>query len=193
MSIFELVFIAAFLIFLATLLVAAYMAIRGRFGASFRLMGALILFVFCYLMAVVGVALAAPQRILHIGDEQRWDDFCIVVTGVQKSQAEDGTNYQVTFRVLSRALRTPQRARDVETYILDTAGHRYYAKSNPEAQCFDRVLQPKESFLVSRTFHVPGDVERAGLVVTHGGSFPGCFIIGDPASLFHKKTVVQID
>jgi hypothetical protein len=31
------------------------------------------------------------------------------------------------------------------------------------------------------------------IVASHGRGFPGLFIIGDPASLFHKRTVVRLE
>ena len=57
----------------------------------------------------------------------------------------------------------------------------------------DVLLQPGESVTTSRVFRLPADASGLGLITGQGGPgcFPACFIIGDNASLFNKRTFVR--
>jgi hypothetical protein len=76
---------------------------------------------------------------------------------------------------------------------MDDLGRRYNSLPDSSAIPFDVLLQPYEAVTITRMFELPSDVHEPALVATHGGGFPAWFIIGDPESLFHRKTVVRLD
>jgi hypothetical protein len=78
-------------------------------------------------------------------------------------------------------------------YVVDGRGDRFQAMADVSASPFNVLLGPGESVTTTRVFALPADVRDAGLVLEHGGSGPGLFIIGDDLSLLHKRTVVRLE
>jgi hypothetical protein len=193
MTVFDLLFLAAVLGSAVLLVLAGIAFCRGRRAravARLTQFGALVV---VYLAALILVSLVSPRRVLHVGEEHCWDDWCITVTEVRRRPAGDNQEYAVTFRVSSRARRVAQRERGVQVYLMDDCGGCYEPEPDPEAVPFDVLLRPQQSVTTTRVFHVPADAHDPVLVVTHGGGFPGLFIIGDSESLFHKCTVVRLE
>lgn len=195
MTIFDLLFITLFLAAVGTLIVAAVVALRGRRARALRILQRLGIMAALYLFIVVGVAAVTPQRFLHVGDDQCSDDWCIAVEGVRHDSTSAGTDYGVTFRLASRARRVAQRERFVAVYLRDTRGRRYDPVADTTVIPFDTLLQPGETLAATRRFVVPRDADVVGLVIARegGGWFPGCCIIGDESSFFHKRTIVKLD
>jgi hypothetical protein len=158
--------------------------------AILRLLGIL---VGVYLGIVILVSLASPRRVLSIGDDQCWDDWCIAVIKVRRKPVEDCQEYEVPLRLSSRARRRAQRERGVQVYLMDDRGRCYDAVHDADAVPFDVLLQPQEKVNTKRVFNLPADARDSVLVVSHEGWFPGLFIIGDSESLFHKRTVVRLE
>jgi hypothetical protein len=193
MSPFDLLFIGVFFATLVSLVLIALAVWRRQYARALSRLRRLAIAVGVYLGGVVLVSVVSPRRELHVGDGQCWDDWCLAVTTV-RSRAGDGTlTYELTFRISSRARRRAQRARDTQVYLTDDLGRRYDPVPDPAAVPFDVLLQPGEDVTVTRVFHLPSDARDPTLVATHGGWFPGLFIIGDTASLFHKPTIVRLE
>jgi hypothetical protein len=191
MTIFDLVFIAVFFTALAMLVATGLAAVRRRRALALARLRRLGILAGGYLGIVVLVSLVTPRRVLKIGDEQCWDDWCIAVTDAQR-QAADGTqSYVVTFRVSSRARRRVQRERDVYVYLMDDRKNCYDPVPDNDAVAFDVQLQPQDGVDTTRRFDLPADARDPVLVVSHGWG-PGKFVIGDSESLFHKRTVVRL-
>ena len=113
---------------------------------------------------------------------------------VSRTPAPPLVSYNVSLRIFSQARRVPQRASGAWIYVIDRRGIRYAPEPEPSAVPLDTLLQPGESVTISRVFKLPAAAEGLGLITGHGGPgcFPGCFIIGDDASLFHKRTLVRL-
>jgi hypothetical protein len=146
-----------------------------------------------YLCVLVLVSLTSPGRVVKLGENQCFDDWCIAVTDVRRETTDSGPTLAVTFRISSRAKRRAQRENGLSVYLVDGHGRRYDPAPAPDAPPFGTLLQPGEAVTTSRVFPIPADIGQLGLVVSHGGGFPVCVIIGDSESLFHKPTVVQLD
>jgi len=192
-TIFDLLFIIAFLSAVVLLVLSAIAVIRRRRARAVALLRNLGIFVAVYFSIVILVSLLSPRRVLHVGDVQCWDDWCIAVADAQRQPTDAGVAYGVTFLVSSRARGRPQRERGVQVYLMDDRGRRYDPLPDQADQPFDVLLQPSETMQITRTFALPAEVHAPVLVVSHGGHFPACCIIGDSESLFHKPTVVQLD
>jgi hypothetical protein len=136
----------------------------------------------------------SPQRYVSIGDDQCSDDWCIAVTGARRTLGVRGSTYEVTFRLSSRARRIAQRERFVVAYLRDAHGRRYDPDAGGAVVPFDVRLDPQQAVTTTRRFTVPAEARDLGVVITREGDFflPGCCIIGEEGSLFHKRPVVRL-
>lgn len=193
-TLFDLLFILLFLTAVVTLGAALIAALRGRTGVAGRLLRRLVVAAGGYLGVVVVVSLVTPQRVIAIGDDQCSDDWCIAVSQVRRTPVANGVTVEVTFRVSSRARRVEQRERGVIVYLRDAHGRRVDPVARATDLPFDVRLAPQAQVTTSREFLVPADATELGIVVARSGlPFPGCCIIGDESSLFHKRTIVRLD
>jgi hypothetical protein len=194
-TVFDLLFIVLFLGCVGTLIVAAIAALRGRRGRSLVILRRLGIGVALYFCAVVLASALSPQRFSVVGADQCSDDWCIAVQAVRRDTTSGGISYEVALRLASKARRVAQRERFVVVYLRDERGRRYAPVTEAGAVPFDTLLQPGETAAAIRRFLVPADARVAGLVVARagGGWFPGCCIIGDQGSLFHRRTIVKLD
>jgi hypothetical protein len=193
MTLFDLVFIAVFFATVAALVLAAVAALRGRRARAIAILRRMGIFAGLYLGIVILVSLVSPRRVLQVGEDQCWDDWCLTVTDVRRKPSDNGIRYDVTIRISSRARRVAQRGRGTHVYLMDDRGRCYDPISEPAAVPFDILLQPQEAVRTTRVFELPSDTADPVLVASHGGGFPAWFIIGDSGSLFHKRTVVQLE
>jgi hypothetical protein len=190
---FDLLFIGVFLATVVSLGRIMLAVRRRKYSRALTILLRLAVALGIYLGAVVLVSVVSDRRELHVGDRQCWDDWCLAVTQV-RSQAGDGArSYELTFLISSRARRRAQRASDTQVYLLDDRSRRYDPTPDSAAVPFDVLLQPGEVVRITRLFQLPVDAREPVLVATHGGWFPGLFIIGEPGSLFHKPTVVRLE
>ena len=191
---------------------AAIAAGRGRRRRAVSLLRRAAGLVAVYLAAVVVVSLVSPQRVLAIGEDWCFDDWCVAVDGVTLAPElgppdnplrAEGVFYVVRLRISNQARGRPQRASSAAVHLLDGLGHRY-AVSPAGQVAFEAVegptppltssLEVGESVTTVRVFDLPGDARDVGLTVEHPvGPAPGLFLLGDQASLFHRPTVVRLD
>jgi hypothetical protein len=135
----------------------------------------------------------APQRVLHVGDPWCFDDLCLSVEHVSRTAAPAQVAYDVSLLIFSRARRVSQRANGAWVYAIDGRGNRYAPEPDTSSVSLDVLLQPGESIRTSRVFKVPAGAGELGLVTGHGPSWISNFIIGDEASLFHKRDFVRLN
>lgn len=192
MTVFDLVFIAFFLIGVGALAIAALLALSGhRSRALWVLRGCAIAAAF-YLGIVVLVSLVEPRQTLSLGEPKCFDDWCITVDGVERESSPTEVSYLVRFRLDSRARRVSQRENGLVVYLSDDHGVRYNPVADPSATPMDVLLQPMQSVTTTRTFKLPSEAHASGLVITHEGGFPiDWFIIG--GGPFRKAPIVRLD
>lgn len=190
MTIFDLLFILLFLTSVVTVATAAVMAILGRFSKALRVLRNWSICFAIYMAIVETVAFATPQRIVPIGEDRCFDDWCVAV----KRAEHQASTYFLTFKISSQAKRVSQRAKGAYVFLMDSQGRRFNPAPDPSAVPFDVLLQPGEAVETKRSYTLPGDAREVGVVVVHEGSycFPGCFIIGDEANPIHKRTIVPL-
>jgi hypothetical protein len=192
MSVFDLLFIVVFVSTLVAIVVIGVAAILGRRALARRIVAVLAAAIALYLSVVIVVSIATPRRVLPLGHEQCFDDWCVSVVDVKKKPAAGGALYTVAFRVISRARHRAQRGLNTVAYMIDDAGKRYDPLPS-DAVPFDVLLNPQQEVITERIFELPETAPNPVIVVSHGAGFPGWFIIGDANSLFHRPTVVQFD
>ena len=194
MTIFDLLFLALALVSAIALITAAAAALRGRRSRAIRILRNWAICTACYATIVVAVALASPQRILHIGDAWCFDDWCLSVGKVTQTPVARQIRYDVSLRIFSRARRVSQRAKGAWIYLVDQRGNRYAPEPDPSAAPLDVLLGPGESITTSRVFKLPADAGPVGLITGHGGAgWITKLIVADDGSLFHKPTLIRIN
>jgi hypothetical protein len=190
-TIFDLLFLASFLLSVIVLFAAAYAAIRGRVSRAFSILRVWLVCAALYLSVSVAVAYAAPQRVIAAGTPWCFDDWCLTVANAKRSDAV----YNVDLRISSRARRVNQRANGAWIYLRDENDTRYEPVPDSAAVPLDVLLQPGESVAVKRSFQIPANVRELGLVTGHGGPPCGVMslaIIGQGGCLFHKQTMIRL-
>jgi hypothetical protein len=195
MTIFDLLFLVLFLTAAGTLLAIAVAAVRGRRARALTLLGRLACGIIAYLGLVYAATALSRLVVLHAGDAECSDDWCIAVDGAQRTARGATAEYDVKLRIFSRALRRPQRelaATDV--YLVDSLWNRYDPVPNSANVPLNTLLQPGESIATERVFEVPAGAHGLGLRVGRSGMpiGPICLIVGE-CEAFHKGTVIRID
>ncbi|MBU0494268.1 MAG: hypothetical protein KKA73_17090 [Chloroflexi bacterium] len=211
MAIFDLLLIIVVLAAVATLVAVVASALRGRLGLAVKLLAMYGICLALYLGVIVVVSLASPQRILTVGEDWCFDDWCMAVEevrlvrelgqGEQIAQA-DGVFYVITLRLSNHARGRPQRASSAAVHLVDGHGQRYEvtpkgqgafeAQWGPTAPLTSTLLVG-QSIRIVQVFDLPNDAHDVGLTVEHPvGPSPGLFIIGDDASLLHKPPIVRL-
>jgi hypothetical protein len=192
MTPFDLLFILLSLLALSTLVLAITFVLRRQFARARRILWRLFLCACVYMLIVIAVSPFLPRRVFKLGETQCFDDWCAAVTAVRKVPEGDLVRYTVDLRLSSRALRVPQRERNLAFYLIDSHGRRYNPQFNPSDAPFDVLLQPQESAVASRSFLLPADASQVSAVIAHEGGFPiEWFIIGYDA-WFHKPPLIEI-
>ncbi len=191
MTIFDLLFLASFLVSVIALAAAAYAAIRGRVSRAFTILGVWLACAFLYVGTSVAVAYVAPQRVIAAGEPWCFDDWCLTVENVKRTDRV----YNVNLRISSEAKRVTQRANGAWIYVRDENDRHYEPVPDPAEVPLDVLLQPGESVAAQRSFRVPANVHELGLVTGHGG--PPCgllslVIIGSGGCLFHKQAMIRL-
>jgi hypothetical protein len=191
---FDLVFLVSFLASVVMLVLALVDALRGRAARSRRTLVRGAAGLGFYLTVLIAVSLLTPPRLMALGEKRCFDDWCIAVQDARESRSSAGADYIVTLRLSSRARARPQRERGIVVYLTDAQERRYDAIAQPSDRPFDLMMAPGASTDVTRTFRVDADAAVLSAVVAHEGSrrFPGLLIIGDEASLLHKRTRVRL-
>jgi len=195
MSVFDLLFILAFLASVVTLVVAAVSAARGRCAQSLKILRIYGICAAGYLLTAVAVDFLLPQRVISVGGPWCFDEWCLTVENVVRTPAPPLVSYEVSLRISSRARRVTQRAKGAWIYLIDDRGRRFSPDPDRSSVPLDVLLQPGESVTTSRTFRVPSDVRQLGLITGHGGRYCGpmdILIIGSGGCLFKKPTMIRI-
>jgi hypothetical protein len=206
MTPFDLLFIVSFVGMIIGALRTGYLLARGRIVAAritaLRLVG----FVALYGSALVLVSLLSAGKVMAVGEPRCFDEWCIAVTGVSRKPSignvkANGLFYVVSLRVSSRSRGRRQRENDVYTYLTDGRGRRF--EVSPSGQdALERAglagspptsfVDPGGAFESRLAFDVPDDASDVGFVKTSHGWFPRLLIIGEPGSLLHSPTIVQL-
>ena len=208
---FDLLFILMVLASAVTLLGLFALVLRRRWRLARRLLlgyasGALL-----YLGALVLVSTTTPERVLQLGEDRCFDDWCITVAGFTDLPAlgegpgrvrARGRFYVVELELSNQARGRSQRASSVALWLLDGQGRRHpvstvgqaawEAKHGPTA-ALTSTLALGERLGTVRVFDVPVDADALGLTVVHPVGFaPGWLIIGDDMSWLHRPTVFRL-
>jgi len=194
MTLFDLVFLFVVLATLITLVIVVASVLLGRPRLAAKVLALYGVCLVIYLGIIILVSLTTPQRVLNWGENRCFDDWCIAVDDIARSESAMKVAYRVALRLSSRARRVAQRENGLVVYLEDEQGRRFEPVPDPAAKPFNILLQPGQSVTTTRVFEVPSAASQHKLIVAHEGfnSFPGIIIIGDDSSLFHKPMIVRL-
>jgi hypothetical protein len=206
LTLFDLVFIAAFLGTAGSVVRALVQLPRGRLDAASRTATRLAVFLAIYALSLIVVSLFSPVEAVPLGAEQCFDDWAISVTGVERADrigdtAAEGVFWIVSVRVSSHALRRRQRETDVHVYLMDGQGRHHEVSARGQAALeqeglagppLTSFLDPGASFQSKLAFDLPKGATNVAFVKRNQAWFPGLFIIGDPSSFLHRPTRVPL-
>lgn len=209
---FDLLFIVVVLTTLLMLGMVAIASLRGRRQRAVTLLLRCGFVVAIYLGAVVVVSLLTPRRVVEIDEDWCFDDWCVAVDSVsfahevgpsERPVRANGMFCIVRLRLSNHARGRDQRASSAAVHLLDEVGHRYevslegqsaYESQYGPTPPLTATIPLGQSVTTVRLFDVPRVLSDVGLTVVHPEGFaPGLFIIGDQASLFHRRTVVRLN
>jgi hypothetical protein len=191
LTLYDLFFIAVFLASVATLCVAAGVAVFGSRARALRILRVYGICIGIYLATVVVVSLVQPREILAVGEDKCFDDWCIGVQDFDKAASGSDLIYHVAIRLSSTAKRISQRENGVTVYVRDSRGRRFDPLPLAGDVPFNSLLLAQQSISAKRVFAVPADAQDIGLVIAHEGGFPiGWFILG--TGPFHKEPMVPL-
>jgi hypothetical protein len=194
-TVFDLLFIFAFLISVVAMAVAAVFAVRGQRPRALKILRLYCICASAYFAITLAVGYLKPQRVISIGDPWCFDDWCLTVERVDRTAGPSQVSYNVALRISSRARRVTQRANGAWVYLIDDQGRRYSPDPAPSAVPLDALLRPLESATTLRVFRVLPDAHELGLITGHGGPYCGpmdLLIIGSGGCLFRKPTMIRI-
>jgi hypothetical protein len=211
MMIFAFLFIALALTTVVALVLAVIHVVHGRFQQAGNLLFRLGVGLVLYLAIVALVGLFSPQRVVALGDDRCFDDWCVAVEDVALAQAlgqgeplvqATGTFYVVTLRLSNHARGQDQRASSAAVHLSDRQGQQYdislegqkaFIEQNGPVVPLTSLIPVGQSLKTVQVFDLPTEVGQVNLTIEHPVGFsPGLFIIGDEASLLHKPTIVRL-
>jgi hypothetical protein len=194
LTIFDLLFMFVFFVSVTALGAVIIFTLRKRMMQAARLLALYGVCLAIYLAVIVAVSLASPQRVLAVGEDRCYDDWCIAVDDITRFESSVSTQYTVTLRLSNRARRVSQRENGMVVYMRGEEGRRFDSAAEPSDIPFNTLLQFGQAVTATRTFIVTGSSGDLVLVIEHEGSsrFPGMFIIGDDSSLFHKPMILHL-
>ena len=201
---FDLVFLVSFVGVLVAGTRIAWRLARGRTGDAKRSAMRLTAFLGLYGIVLVAFSLATPQQRMAIGETQCFDDWCIAVVSVARQPeignvSAKGVFWIVATKVSSRA-RNRQRETGAFAYLTDRRGRRFDASTEGQVALeragiagspLTAFVEPGGVFESRLAFDVPRDATDLAFVKASGW-FPVAFIIGDPGSFLHRRTVVTL-
>lgn len=194
MSIFDLAFLLFALGTLGGVALLLFLLVSRR-RARARVVGLTLLAAwFVYLSALVSTSLATGPRLLDLGEDRCYDDWCIAVVGVGRADVGAQQSLTITLQLTNRARRVAQRENGFGVFVIDAAGNRFEPDVDAAEPAFDQRLQPGEVVLTHRTFTVPANVGELWLGLEHTGwdAVPGVLVIGDDSSWLHRPTLVRL-
>jgi len=205
MTLGDLIFILCFLGTIVACGRIVWKLAHGRAADAKRSAAWLTVFLALYFAVLVMVSLVTPAKVVPIGEPQCFDEWCIAVLGVEKPAAIGGVRAKgvfwiVTVGVSNRGGGRRQRETGAFAYLVDGYGHRF--DPSPEGQAavkregaagppLTAFVEPGSSFASRLVFDIPSSVRELAFVKATGW-FPVAFIIGDPGSLLHRRTIVHL-
>jgi phage pi2 protein 07 len=163
MAIFELLFLVCLFLAGGALVTALFSSARRR-----RVLRRLGICTAIYTLTVVLVSLFSHRKEYRIGEQQCFDEWCIMVVNSKRTPSGSKMIYDLQLLLTSHSRGRPQGEKGTVVYLTDSEGRRYepIASSVP----FETKLPPGQSMTASRRFELPLHARNVGMVYAHMGA-----------------------
>lgn len=171
---------------------------RGEIARSRRGLLTIVVVVLAYLGTLLTVSLRQPARVLVPGQSRCFNPVCFQVAAAQELpgfQARDQTRarlVRVTILLTNTDGTKAVGEPNLRAALVDARGHRWNVVPGLSGVSLSTRLQPGGTASSDPVFRVPRETPGLHLELLHAGWYPGRFVIGDPESLFHQMTEMQL-
>jgi hypothetical protein len=196
-QIFTLVLMLGVVASIVTLFVAVYHGVRGRWVRARALVIRWVMAASVYLLVSVTVSFFKPPLVIPVGADWCFDDWCLAITRVTRTDAGGASVYTTDIRISNRA-RRPEAAVAFWAYVRDDADHRYAPLPGSWSTVVATKVPGYGTANTSMTFRIPHGSRDLGFVTDHGGSTPCGLVgslleIGQGGCLFHPPNMIRIE
>ncbi len=195
-----------FLVFLLTAIgLAALIVYRRLKRRSVRSIGlAMLASIGVYAAALVGFSLASHYRILPLGTDKCFDDWCATVTSARSlpnPTGDSGTKFvAISLRISNRGGRAAFRPSQPRVRMVlptgdilpSASGQREFERQAGPQEDIAMRLTPGESFQTCLVFEIPAITREGYVVLLEGPAILTQFLAGDENSFFHGKMIYPI-
>lgn len=149
-----------------------------------------------YLAVLVVVSVRSKESVLPVGENRCFDEMCFAVLGAEEVPGfliRDGSRLirvQVRIRNLGRAKAESESL--VRAYLIDAQGRTWQETAGVSGVRLTATVRPGGEVLSEPMFKVAKDATGLKLLLNHGHLQPGVLVIGDPESVLHKPTVMDL-
>jgi len=183
---------------LVGLLGTALSSRRGERARVRRGLPALLLVVTLYMGTLLAVSLRQPARVLAPGQSRCFGAVCFSVAAAQELpgfQARDQTRarlVRLTIAVHNTDRENAVGEPDLRATLVDDHGHSWSVVPGLSGVSLSTRIEPSGTITSDPVFRVPRDASGLHLELLHKGWYVGRFVIGDPESLLHRSTQLQL-
>jgi hypothetical protein len=196
-QLFTLALLLCVVVSFVVFLIVAFRLIRGWRSGALRLLSRWGIGASVYLTISVAVSLLRPARIIELGQDWCFDDWCIAVEAVRHAPAPNGTDvvYTTDIRIDNDA-RSPEAVRGFWVYVRDADDRRFGPTPGTWQEVVATPVPPHGSARTLLDFVVPQGVRPTGFVTGHGGGaggiLPSLLEIGQGGWLFHEPNMIRL-
>lgn len=198
-QLFMLVLVICVLASLIIFGVAGFCVIRGQRARAIQLLTGWGLCATLYALISVSVSFYKPVRVIELGQNWCFDDWCFAIERVNRTPSSDQTRVVYTTDVrIFNAGRTPEGVRNFWVYLRDEDDRRYAPVPGSWSDVVAARVGPRDFARTSMAFAVPQGARGLGLVTGHGGGTPCAWLpslleIGQGGCLFHKPNMIRVE
>jgi len=178
MTVFVPIFLLVFLLAVTLLLRCAYQLARRRWADAQKTALVLTAFVFVYTMTLIGVGLGSERKLLSMGSDKCFDDWCVKVD----SASRNGNQVLVRLDAINHGRRA-QAPDSPHAFVV--ADGRTIPVNVPN---LTNKIEGGSTNPIELRVTIPDNTRNLALLVTEGGS-PSELVIDDENSPFHAKSV----
>ncbi len=194
MTIFDLLFIATFLFVSVSALAAVILLVWRRNAAAKKMSLVFAVYLSVYFGILIATSILSKQRMVAMGENQCFDEWCLRVVDVAYAAAPKSGNTLaiVTMEVSNRGRARPQSEPQTFVYIVDDRGNTYwqsreaqaeYERSHGRSRALTSMITAGDTISVKQIFELPKNVGHLALIIGHPFG-PGFFCYRRQRQLF---------
>lgn len=169
--------------------------VRGRRAEALRHGAWVAMVAGAYLLILIGVFQFQQQKSVALGQDQCFGQICVLVTGVEETPGLIAGSPDRVVRlqiVVANRGSAADEDSSLTAYLVDARGRKWEALPGVSGNRLGLRIPGATQILSQPMFQVANDATGLRLILTHGGWHMKRFLLGDPESLGHRPTVVEL-